>query len=349
MKRSIGLQIILPAIVVIFSCTPRYITEYHTHLSNSDPKSLEFKDSLFVFEFLPVPNGLYFNITNLSNVPAILEWDRCYFIEPTGNPSRALNVDGGIREDTHMYEGARNESVIPPQSSFGRFTTSALNVQEFKKSESSYYRFSKSIVYSSTIYFSFFNYGRYWPDYKGPAFEPADSLKKNDISLPRISSYVLKNNNMGVGFHIRLKDTTVDYKFDFKIDKIAIYKAHDTATHEMIYSTNDSSDWNWQKSPLTVPVLSEPLNGATIDSLPVNLRWKKPIGATSFSVQVSVDSLFHSFVSVDTAKILSSKMLYKLKDNSTYYWRVSANFKDGKSLWTTSSIFSTNFKKKIAR
>ena len=172
---------------------------------------------------------------------------------------------------------------------------------------------------------------------------------KNDISLPRISSYVLKNNNMGVGFHIRLKDTTVDYKFDFKIDKIAIYKSHDTATHVLLFTTNDSSDWKWQKSPLPVPVLSAPLNGAIIDSLPVNLQWNKPIDATSFSVQVSADSLFHFFVSVDTAKIWPSKTLNRLKDNCSYYWRVSANFKDGKSAWTTPSIFKTNFKKKIAR
>jgi hypothetical protein len=184
MKHFIISLVCTISIAVLFGCTSyHYFTEYTTHLVNSEPKSLAYKDTVFNFEFLPVPNGVYFNITNLSDIPAILEWDRCYFIEPTGNPSRALNVDGGTREDTHMNEGARNESVIPPHSSFGRFTTSALNVHKFTKIESYYYLFSKSSGFSSTYCTTFFNYGRYWPEYKGPAFKPADSLHENDIAL----------------------------------------------------------------------------------------------------------------------------------------------------------------------
>lgn len=353
MKRSFVCQIFLPAMVVIFSCTPRYITEYHTHLLNSEPKSLEFKDSLFVFEFYPVPNGLFYNITNLTNDPVTLEWDRCYFIEPTGNPSRAINIDG-VRENSRTNELPTNISIIPPKASFGRFTTSALNVQQFTslktKQTSYYYKFiNTSVSYSYATLYTIFNYGRYWPNYTGPVFEPADSLHKNDLSLPIISSYVRKNNNMGIGFCMRLKDTIVNYKFDFKIDKISIYKARDTANLELLFDTHDSSDWKWVKAPLSVPVLKEPLKGATIDSLSVNLRWNKPIGAISYSVQVSTDSLFHSFVSVDTGKIWSSKTVSRLNNNCTYYWRVSAKFKDGQSAWTAPSIFTTNFKKKIAR
>jgi hypothetical protein len=347
MKRLLILLAYLAPFIVISNCASRHFAvEYSAHLLNSEPKSLVYKDTFFVFEFNPVPNGLYFNITNLTNVPAILEWDRCYFIDPTGNPSRALNVDAGIREDTHMYEGARNESVIPPHNSFGRFTTSALNVQKFTKSESYYYRFSKSIAYSSTIFNTFYNYGRYWPDYNGPAFEPTDSLHKKDIALPGISSYLRKNNNMGVGFHIRLKDTVIDYKFDFKIDKISIYKVRDTVASELAFYSIDTSDWAWQRSPLSIPTLLIPGNGAIVDSLPVILRWRKPIGASSCVVQVSADSLFQSMISQDTTKILASKSVYKLKDNNTYFWRVSANFSDGKSDWSATQNFVVNFKKK---
>jgi hypothetical protein len=347
MKHFLTPLVCAASLIIISSCTPfHYSTEYHTHLLNSDPKSLVYKDTLFDFEFYPVPNGVYFNITNLSNVPATLEWDRCYFIEPTGNPSRALNVDGGIREDTHMYEGARNESVIPPHSSFGRFTTSALNVQEFTKSETYYYRFTKSIVYSSTTFNTFLNYGRYWPDYNGPIFEPADSLHKKNIALPWISSYVRKNNNMAVGFHIRLKDTVVDYKFDFKIDKISIYKVRDTVASELAFYSVDTSDWTWQKAPLPIPTLLMPENGAIIDSLPVILKWNKPIDASSYAVQVSADSLFQSIISQDTSKIWASKSVYNLKNNSTYFWRVSANFTDSKSDWSAPHNFVIKFKNK---
>jgi hypothetical protein len=345
-KRLLTSLVFTAPFIVISSCAQfHYITNYSTHLSNSDPASLVYKDTLFGFEFHPVPNGLYFNITNLSNVPATLEWDKCYFIEPTGNPSRALNVDGGIREDTHLFEGARNESIIPPHTSFGRFTTSALNVEAIKVSNS-YYYFYNSFGYSSTTFNTFYDYGRYWPEYKGPVFEPADSLKKNDISLPQISSYVSKNNNMGVGFHIRLKDTVVDYKFDFKIDKIAIYKVHDTAASELAFYAIDTSDWTWQKAPSPIPNLLLPGNGEIFDSLPVILRWNKPIGVSSIVVQVSADSLFQSIISQDTAKIWASKSVYELKNNGTYFWRVSANFTDGKSGWSAPHNFVVKFKNK---
>lgn len=345
MKRLLTLLVCIAPLIVTSSCAPfHYIVEYNTHLLNSEPKSLVYKDTLFDFEFYPVPNGVYFNITNLSNVPATLEWNSCYFIEPTGNPSRALNVDG-IIEDTRTREMANNESVIPPHGSFGRFTTSALNVQATTEAHS-YYYFHKSFGYSSTTFNTFYDYGRYWPDYNGPAFEPADSLHKKDIALPKISSYVRKNNNMGVGFHIRLKDTVVDYKFDFKIDKIAIYKVRDTVTSELVLSSVDTTDWKWQKAPLPIPILLMPENGAIIDSLPVKLQWNKPIDASSCAVQVSADSLFQSIISQDTSKIWASKSVYMLKNNSTYFWRVSANFTDSKSDWSAPHNFVIKFKNK---
>jgi hypothetical protein len=243
-----------------------------------------------------------------------------------------------------MYEGARNESVIPPHSSFGRFTTSALNVQKFTKIDGYHYLFSKSIGFTSTYYNTFFNYGRYWPEYKGPVFEPADSLHENDVALPRISSYVRKNNNMSVGFHIRLKDTTVDYKFDFKIDKIAIYKVRDTATSDLAFFSFDTSDWKWQKAPLPVPNLLLPENGAIINSLPVNLTWTKPVDTRSFAIQISSDSRFQSIISQDSAKIWASKSIFRLKNDSTYFWRVSANFTDGKSGWSAPHNFRIKLK-----
>jgi hypothetical protein len=329
--------------IIISGCTPfHYTTEYNTHLLNSDPQSLVYKDTLFVFKFNPVPNGIYFNITNLSNVPAMLVWNSCYFIDPTGNPSRALNIDG-IIEDTRTREMATNESVIPPLGSFGRFTTSALNVQAIKESDS-YYFFYQSSGFSHTIYNSFYDFGRYWPDYNGPAFEPADSLHENDIALPNISSYVRNNNNLGVGFCIRVNDTTINYKFDFKIDKIAIYKVRDTAASELTFYSVDTSDWKWQKAALPIPTLLMPKNGAIIDSFPLTLKWYKPIDARSCVVQISADSLFQSIVSQDTSKIVASEYVNNLKNNSTYFWRVSANGTGSKSDWSAPHNFVVKLK-----
>ena len=344
MKHFLTALACIAAGIVISGCTSfHYSIEYKTHLLNSEPKSLVYRDSLFAFEFYPVPNGLYFNITNLSNVKATLVWNSCYFIDPTGNPSRALNIDG-IIEDTRTREMANNQSVIPPHSSFGRFTTSALNVQAITEC-TGYYHFYKYSGYSFTTLNTFFRYGRYWPDYEGPVYEPADSLHKKDIALPKISSYVRKNNNMGIGFCIRVRDTTVDYKFDFRIDRIAIYRVRDTTTSELAFYAVDTTNWAWQSAPLSMPNLLVPENGAILDSLPVKLQWNKPIGAKTCAVQVSADSLFQSIISQDTAKIWASESVYKLKNNGTYFWRVSANFNDGKSDWSAPHNFVIKLKK----
>jgi hypothetical protein len=107
----------------------------------------------------------------------------------------------------------------------------------------------------------------------------------------------------------------------------------------------DTSDWTWQYAPLSIPKLLLPENGAIMDSLPVNLKWKKPIKAKSYAVQVSADSLFQSIISQDTAMIWPSKSVYNLKNNGTYFWRVSANFAKGKSDWSAPRNFVIKLKK----
>lgn len=333
MCRLIVALVFTAFLVLLSQCSPfSYFTDYHTYLVNSDPKTLAYKDSLFAFEFNPVPNGLYYNITNLSNTPATLEWDRCYFIEPSGNPSRALNIDG-VREGSRTNESPTNISIIPPNASLGRFTTSALNVRAITEINSFYY-FYKSFGFSSSTLNTFYDYGRYWPAYRGPVFAPADSLHKNDLALPSISSYIRNNNNMGVGFCLRVKDTVVEYKFDFKIDNIAIYKVRDTVIKDLVFYAFDTTDWAWQKAPLSIPTLILPGNGAIVDSFPVHLKWSKPIGARSFAVQVSADSAFQSIILQDSLKLLPTKFIRKLGNNRTYFWRVSAKYTGGKSDWS---------------
>jgi hypothetical protein len=345
MKHFMASLVCAAWLITLSGCTPfKYSIEYKTYLLNSEPKSLVYKDSLFNFKFQPVPNGLYFNITNLSNVPATVEWDRCYFIEPTGNPSRAFNVDG-VSEGSRTHELPTNISIIPPQSSFGRFTTSALNVQAIRECES-YFYFYEFSGYSSTTLNTFFNYGRYWPDYTGPVFAPEDSFHKNNIALPAISSYVRKNNNMGIGFCIRIKDTSYDYKFDFKIDKMEIYKVRDTVAPELVFYSVDTSDWAWKKAPLPVPNLVKPENGAIIDSLPVKLQWSKQIGVKFFTLQIAADSLFQSIIRQDTLRIWPLKSVSRLKNNSVYFWRVSTNFIDGTSDWSAPHNFVIKLKNK---
>ncbi|NLE00626.1 MAG: hypothetical protein GX640_12210 [Fibrobacter sp.] len=97
--------------------------------------------------------------------------------------------------------------------------------------------------------------------------------------------------------------------FDFKIDKVEIYKVSDTAAPILSWYSVDTSDWTWQNAPLPVPKFLLPKNSATVDSLPVLLKWNKPIGSKSYAIQISSDSLFQSIISQHSSKVLASKSI----------------------------------------
>jgi hypothetical protein len=219
-----------------FGCATTYLTRYETHLLNSDPKTLHFKDDKFEFSFEPVPNGIYFMIKNLTDDPAILDWDRSYFIEPNGNSSKLLNVDL-IEENSETASKAKYESILPPGADFGRFTTSALRVAKFIKVDSRYFTIG-NMTFHHTNMNTFYNYGRYWPEkYSGTQIE----------TYKRIKDYVLNNNKMGVGFSIKTKDTVLNYKFDFRIHKVSVFKTdrkENRPRKTSLFSMSDTNNWD---------------------------------------------------------------------------------------------------------
>jgi hypothetical protein len=239
-----------------------YITRYDTYLLNSDPpKTLHFSDDKFEFNFIPVPNGVYFKINNLNSKPAFLEWDRCYFIEPNGNSSKSLNTDL-IEENTETMEKAKYESILPPQGSFSRFTTSAKNITVFKNvsinvKEIDHYFFNFQLIVrlkdisSIVSEKKFFEIGRYWPEYEGPGNKTMIYLQPpKDSNLIKITEYIKYNDNMGLGLGIKLNDTILDYRFDFHINKVTIFKiipmvdGKDSAV--IIKTASELDDWKWK-------------------------------------------------------------------------------------------------------
>src|SRR5271169_2818751 len=112
--------ILISVSIVLFGCVS-YRTLYDTYLLNSDPpKSLQFKDNNFEFVFQPVENGIWFQVKNLNEKPAFLEWDRSYFIEPSGNSYKALNTDL-VNENSETKIKEKYESILPPNAIFQRF------------------------------------------------------------------------------------------------------------------------------------------------------------------------------------------------------------------------------------
>lgn len=93
----------------------------------------------------------------------------------------------------------------------------------------------------------------------------------------------------------------------------------------------------------TVPVSPQPLSPANNSvNLPVsvNLSWSDSFGAAIYEVVLAYDSQFNNVV-IDTNILSTSATINNLKNNTTYYWRVSAWDSSGASPWSDTWNFST--------
>jgi hypothetical protein len=97
-----------------------------------------------------------------------------------------------------------------------------------------------------------------------------------------------------------------------------------------------SSVWSFTTSgPSPVaPFLSSPASGTIINSSPLSLIWIASSGATSYTLQVSSDSLFRSLAYNQDSLTTASQQVTGLTAG-TYYWRVAATSMDGTSGWST--------------
>lgn len=110
-------------------------------------------------------------------------------------------------------------------------------------------------------------------------------------------------------------------------------------------NNNGTSGWSkvWNITTLapTAPALSSPINGATAQSVSPVLRWSASGGATSFTLQVSVNSSFTSFVYNQSGLTSLNQQVTGLTAQTKYYWRVSASNDYGPSGWSDTWSFTT--------
>lgn len=90
-----------------------------------------------------------------------------------------------------------------------------------------------------------------------------------------------------------------------------------------------------------VPNLLSPGSGATDISLTPLLRWYTSPTATSYTLQVSTNSAFSSFVYNQSGITATSQAITGLSELSTYYWRVFASNSSGASAYSTVWSFTT--------
>jgi len=91
-----------------------------------------------------------------------------------------------------------------------------------------------------------------------------------------------------------------------------------------------------------VPVLLEPLDGATGISTSPTLVWAQSTSALSYQLQVSTDSSFSATVLDQSGLTSTSCALTGLTENTTYFWHVNAANAGGKSEWSTVRSLTTS-------
>ena len=110
------------------------------------------------------------------------------------------------------------------------------------------------------------------------------------------------------------------------------------------YGTSSWSPvWSFATTGLvpSVPVLSSPSDGSTGQATLLTVRWNAGSGASSYALQVSMNSSFAGFVYNDSGLIATSRQLSGLSNSTTYYWRVKATNNYGTSDWSGPWSFAT--------
>ncbi|MBX3006958.1 MAG: hypothetical protein KF816_02920 [Melioribacteraceae bacterium] len=116
------------------------------------------------------------------------------------------------------------------------------------------------------------------------------------------------------------------------------------------YATNNAGTSYGRKVSFTTtatitapsaPTLTSPTNGATNQSTDPTLSWGASSGATNYTLQVSINSLFSSYVHNQNVGNNTSQQLSGLSNNTTYYWRVNTSNSVGTSIWSSIWSFTT--------
>lgn len=102
-----------------------------------------------------------------------------------------------------------------------------------------------------------------------------------------------------------------------------------------------STVWSIKTQAPTAPALSSPINGVTAQSTSPVLGWSASGGATSFILQVSVNSSFTSFVYNQSGLTSLNQLVTALAAQTKYYWRVGATNGYGTSGWSDTWSFTT--------
>ncbi|MBW1613976.1 MAG: hypothetical protein JRJ57_08405 [Deltaproteobacteria bacterium] len=192
-------------------------------MEQSENKDLKYNDSILSFQFWPQPNGIYFQVENLTANNIFLIWDKTYFIGPNGNSFKALNTDILETQDK-LVDKENYESIIPSNSKFLRFTTPNPNISimEYQYTRILYSEIFNSININDS-YHKFFQGNPYWmltSSFKGTK----DMAEPDAMARQKVIDFMRNSDNLGIGFTFRMGDEYIEYHFKLKVSQVDIYR-----------------------------------------------------------------------------------------------------------------------------
>ncbi len=270
-------KLTLAAILLVSStsCVATLELDYAFRLKqkNTD-EELVFADKDFKFTFQAIETGVYFQVDNLSDKPAYIDWDNCFFVEPSGNTYNALNTDildepGEVSSRTAVTSAHRTQ--LPRNSTVKRFTTATVNANErnlvtvtevgsmlsttnFQWEQSAWLwrwpaQSTMSASYARSLTVSLdesWSARRYWAATVEAI--PRDDMEAN--SLKAVSEALLAKPSMGFGLRILHGDEVRDFRFDFLVDAVfasrMVGRAGYSYKRELNYYAYAEDGWKWR-------------------------------------------------------------------------------------------------------
>ena len=215
---------ILLITLILSSCKVSYLVTYQTYLEGNPEESSEYSDSIIKVKFETKPNGILFDIENLTTNNLYLIWDKSYFIEPDGESSKAFNQD--VLETAVSIRDKENyESVIPQKAHFKRFTCSSKNISLFSIYTSlTFYSEALKSINTNADYSKFNKTGTYWYLGENMSYSEKSEIPiLNSIVAYKVQKEINERNSLSMGFTIKDKEQEIEYHFKFPLKKAEIF------------------------------------------------------------------------------------------------------------------------------
>ncbi|MEW5798553.1 MAG: fibronectin type III domain-containing protein [Bacteroidota bacterium] len=180
---------------------------------------------------------------------------------------------------------------------------------------------------------------------------PANNGTDQPVVLTLFWSATPKATSYHVQLSLRQDFSTVTYN-DSAVTDTSVRVAsliRDTVYFWRVRSGNAGGTSGWSAvsrfrtipNPPAASVLRSPLNGASDQSLALQLRWSQVHSAASYRVQLSLRSDFSALILDSTSVQDTTLQVQSLTTDTLYYWRVAAVNSGGQGVWSAVWSFAT--------